>query len=345
MGPVLRTTLLAQTLLALVPTTAMAQSAGAVSVRVDYRSADGCPSAAAFLERLMARSANLKPSLEGEGRPTLVVRVTRSGSSKRGAGATVHGELTVRDADGNEAKRSVDGDTCESVVDAVALMSAMALDPVGALEARHEGDTAATIPPVVPPAEPTVPSNEDDTIVVDSRPGLHVAVGAGGNAAFGIAPVVAPTGDAFVELRWTTRGLWSPSLRAGFEYAAASDARESDVAGGIRLTRSLATVDACPIAWSVGPVRLTPCVHLEGGAVSAEGLGVTPTHSSVRPWLAGGADGRVRYSLGRRFFLELGGGLDLPFVRDQFYVEPSTTVFKAPVVSGFLGAALGVTIL
>jgi hypothetical protein len=296
--------------------------------RVDYQAPPDCPTASDFFERLHARAHARRPP-EGA-TPALVVRVTR-----REHGVRVHGELSVRYVDGSDATRTVDGDACDSVVDALALMSAMALDPTASLD-------GTSAPPAEPQPVAAVTDDLDGSLPIDVRSGWHVAVGAGGGATFVIAPVGAPDGTGFLEL---VRGgtVWSPSVRVGFEYASSGAV---GVAGGdIKLGSSLGVLDVCPASWRLGAFRLAPCVRLEGGVLDVSGVDVMPAKSALRPWAAAGALGRVRYVPLARFFVELSGGVLAPLVRDHFYFDPSdTTVFRPPVASGFAGGAVGITI-
>ncbi len=319
--------------------TARAQGEGpdARSVRVDYQSGRDCPTASGFLERIAMRSANIRVVRDGDTAWRLVVRVVRSPH-----GPEAHGDLSIRSPDGSEARRAVDGDTCDSVVDALALMSAMALDP--AVVPR------ATTPDVSPPAPAATVTasggNDADAHPATTRsPAWQLPVWAGGGAVFGIAPVAVPDVWGAVELARAVGGLGSSSVRAGFDYANSGAA--SVTGGGIRVVRSVGVVEACPAWWSPGPFRLAPCLHLEAGTLAASGLEVTPERSAVRPWLAVGAVGSVRYVPVHRLFVELAGGLHLPLVRDRFYFEPdtTTTVYRAPAVAGFVSGAIGFRIL
>jgi hypothetical protein len=101
----------------------------------------------------------------------------------------------------------------------------------------------------------------------------------------------------------------------------------------------------CPVRLLAWRLRLVPCLHGEGGALDAQGLGVSPERSEVRPWIAVGLLGRVRVVAISPFFLELSGGALVPLQRDRFYFEPDSTVFRPPAITGLAGAAVGLTIL
>jgi hypothetical protein len=308
------------------PLLSRAQAARGAPARVDYEAPPECPGVMEFNARLAARSAGHESTRADVS--ALVVRIRSSGH-----GSQAQGELSVRYADGSEATRVVGGDTCDSVVDALALMSAMSLTAVAS--------------PLAPPKElPATPPGVDDVSrdgPLDGRPGLHLSAGAGGGATFAMAPVAAPEALVFLEGSRQNGTLWSPSLRAGFEYAASG---ATNVPGGaMKVTRSLGELDGCPLAWSPGAFRLSPCVHMEVGALEASGLSVMPENTARRPWFAAGALARTRYVMSSRIFVELTGGVVAPFVRDRFYFEPTeSTVFRAPAVSGFVSGGIGVTI-
>jgi hypothetical protein len=299
------------------------------SVRVDYQGPADCPTASGFQERLATRTSNIRVVREGDTTWRLVVRVARA---PRGSGT--HGELSIRNADGGEARRAVDGDTCESVVDALALMSAMALDP-SVMPRAAEPDAPVPAPPAAAAA--------DVALRPDASTSLHVSAWVGGGAVFGVAPVAVPDVWAGLELAPAAGSLGSPTVRAAFDYAR-SGASAVSSGGAIEVARSIGVVEGCPAWWSPGSFRLAPCLRLEGGALAASGLGVTPGRSAVRPWLAVGALGSARYVPRSWLFVEISGGLHVPLVRDRFYFEPDTAVFRAPAAAGFVGGALGFAI-
>jgi hypothetical protein len=343
---------------------------GDIPVRVDYRALAGCP-AGPFLDRLLARSSHIRAAQANEPAPLVVVRVLRQG---RGA----HGHLVVHDVDGTEAQRNVEGDTCESVFSALVLMSAIALDPslvaqaqgaetassasadASAGAASTTGTPNATGATDASPTEPadghsdvstSLPSTNDaatDDVgshgretPIDRRPGLHLALGGGAGVESGAAPQALLTWGAYLEAT-RSESVLAPVARLAFEHANSGDQPASF--GGVRFVRNLGVLDGC-LRWAAGPVRLLPCVEVEGGALAASGQDVVPARSDTRPWVALGALARVRYVPISPLFLEIDGGLRLPLLRDRFFFEPDNTVFRAPAISAFGGGTLGFSIL
>ena len=313
-------------------------------VSVDYQSPSECPDEATYGSELHGRNPKVAvasaPTPTDSG-PRLVVRVIR----RMGAGGqvTFHGEFVVRYPDGTAAKRSVDGEACSSVVDALALMSAMTLDPTGTLAGKS---TTASPPDVTPSVPPVPPASTQPRTAKDADRGIHLSAGIGANAVWGIGPAALPEGLGFLELSWSNESLFSPAVRVAVSYAGGPS--ESVTGGSVTTSRTEARVDACPVRWEWGAAwRALPCAVVEGGALAATGDGVTPSLHALRPWVAAGLAGKVQWRAGRSLFLEVVGGATVPFVRDHFYFEPNatTTVFQAPVVTGFFGIGVGYTIL
>ncbi len=294
-----------------------------------------CPPGVVFGAQLMARSHHLRVARSGDVGPRLVVGLTAHAGVK---GA--HGEISIRYPDGTEAKRSVDGETCESVVEALTLMSAMALDPTLSAPAP------AAPPPSAEPEKPGEPPPPPPvgTAALDLEPGRHLEVGLGGELLLDTSPVLVPAASAFVQLDRVRPGIWSQSLRATLSYADSTDVAVT-ATGYILTTRTALELDGCPLRWAPGPMRITPCLHFEGGAFTAASYGVVPLASSLRPWFGAGGLVRVAFVFGHRFFVEVSGGVDLPWVRDRYYFNPDVTVYKPPAVSPLAGLALGFTIM
>jgi hypothetical protein len=303
-------------------------------IRVRYEAVNGCPASGQFVGKLGARRPGLTVASADQEAPALVVRITSVAP-----GSSFHGELVLRYLDGTEASRSVDGESCESVLDALALMSAMALDA----EKGSPAQPAIASPPVSSSPPLAVDGASPAAAAFDLEPRMHLAAGVGLAAAFEAAPVVVPASSGFVEVSRPDEAGWSPTLRLAYEHAATGAVAVPG--GGLQLVRNLGVIEGCPVRPAVGPFRLLPCLRVEGGNVAVSPSGLAVTHDASRPWFAAGVTGTVRYVPFWRVFVDVTGGLALPFVRDRFYFEQSGTVFRAPAVGGSLGGAVGFTIL
>jgi hypothetical protein len=332
---------------------ASSRPAGAqAATRVDYSASAGCPDEGAFVARVRARTSRLHPPSSGEAASEYRVQVTA-----REAGA--RGTLTVIEPSGATSSREVEGDTCESVVEALALIAALALDP--------DASTAA-LPPMPAPAPSTPKASSapaqgaagGDTPSVISRdtaagarsepPALapwagHLAAIAGAELTSGLTPGALVGPALSVEAVWRRRDrprAVEPVLdvRLGVSRLAASVPAQ---VGSARFTWTLGRLEGCPVRVVVGSFEALPCVRFDGGDLQAVGLGVDlPRPAASRLWLSLGALGRLRWTPLAPIFLEVDAGVSAPLVRDRFYFDtPPTTIYDVPALAAIAGAAAG----
>jgi hypothetical protein len=334
--------------------------ASPIPVRVDVQSVELC--ASGFLGQLEQRDPNVRAAEGNEAAPRLTVRIARAPRGRE------HGSLVIQDVDGSFSRREVDGDSCESVLGALALMAVIAVDPgapvsrdtsAPAPSATPGGATATASAPSESPRSGTKEGGSDKdagTGPPEARDGgtterpsslsssssVHVGFGAGAGVSTGFAPTVAWVVPAFAELRWGEATRVGPLLRGGYLHGDSGD--DSATGGSARFVANLGTLDVCArIPFGRGFQGL-PCLHAEGGTLAAAGLDIVPARTATRPWVGVGALGAVRYDVVSVVFAELSVDLRLPLIRDRFFFEPSTTVFHPPPLALFGGASLGVTI-
>ncbi|WP_437521985.1 hypothetical protein WME79_30345 [Sorangium sp. So ce726] len=138
-------------------------------LRIAYEAHDGCPDAAAFLREVTARTDLARAAAADEAALDVRVRITSSGGRSRGRITLGRGE--------DARVREVDGSTCGEVVAALALITALRVDPTASLdpqppavgprssEAPDAGgapapavDPAAAPPPAADPTAPAQPA-------------------------------------------------------------------------------------------------------------------------------------------------------------------------------------------
>ncbi len=325
-----------------------------VPVRVDFHGMEGCSDGAELQRELDARDARIRTVGPGERAPLLVVTLTRGGRQ------LVHGRLVVEDVDGTSSRRDVDGDGCESVLGALALMAVIAVDPAAKPPSTNPtgttSPTGATSPTGTTSAtSPTSPTSAEDSGAppegasptghrgIGEGQGPHVGVTAGAGATTGISPAVAWTLPLSAEVAWGRETAASFLLRGGFLHA--DSGQDKATGGDVRFELDEGTLDLCASFPVTSALRLLPCAHTEAGSLAATGSNITPARSASRPWAGLGAAGAVRYRLFSPVFLELSLGVRFPLVRDRFFFEPDTTVFRPPLAAAFGAASLGVTFL
>jgi hypothetical protein len=121
-----------------------ARSGEAIALRVEFDAPADCASADAFYEGVLSRMPQARRASPGEDAVRLGVRLTRVGNK-------VRGQLRLIDAPGDADTRTVDGASCDEVVEVLSLTAALAL---------AWKPTRPPVPPRPPPtpAAPRAPS-------------------------------------------------------------------------------------------------------------------------------------------------------------------------------------------
>ncbi len=101
-----------------------------IAVSIELDAPPACADVARFYARLRARTDRVRGAEPGEPAIKLRVRLTPSGNK-------VHGELSFMD---ESAPRSVDGSSCDEVVEALSLTAALALDPSALMQVPTASD-------------------------------------------------------------------------------------------------------------------------------------------------------------------------------------------------------------
>jgi hypothetical protein len=320
-----------------------------VPVQLEYEGPAVCPDTAAFTREVLARAPRARVAAPAERARTLLARV------KPGGGHGYDGVLVVRDTGGATTERAVHAPSCDELVTALAVIAAVVIDPMtaktGAIDAGYAlADAAAdaaeaavavtdadadALPPTTPPEVPTSPRRSEPPHAREPREQWEISAGIGGGAIGGSAPTLLFSVPVFFEVSRNPAGLFDPALRIRFERTATS----ASEAGAF--TRTGGSVDLCPVALRARSLRAQPCARIDLAALAVSGRDVEPVRSAVRPWFALGPVARVRLDLGSRVFIELEGGLLLAVVRDRFFVEPGTLVYRAPLVGATTAFAVG----
>ncbi len=314
-----------------------------VAVHVDYSAAQGCPDALGFGEELRAR-AKVRFVADKDATRGLVLRVTR-------AGKHFEGKLVVRDGTAEETERRVRGDTCAEVVSGLALVSAFALGftPVTEREdAQSPPDVAlADIaqPAPVKDAAPELVIRPVTAEMVDSSttaapppaPQLwSLYAGADAQLISDLSPNLTFASPVYFEVARSFGSKVGVAFRVRLSRATSTDAATFTLtAGGL---------DFCPLSYFARPIRLDLCARGVGGMLNAVGIGVTPARAATRPWASVGAAASVDLYMLGPIYTRLEAALDVPLVRDRFFVQPNDTVWMAPVVGWSGGLGAGATI-
>ena len=304
-----------------------------VAVQFDYEARPGCPDADAFVREVLARAPRARVANAAERARTLVARIRTSGRELEGA-------LVVRDVDGATTERTVHAQSCGELVTALAVIAAIVIDPItaksGELDAADAGPPPAA--PVVPSPEP--PVTPPPVSVPEGTTAWTFSAGAGGGLVGGASPTVLLSVPVFLEASRQVSGVVEPAARLRFERTSLGSTTGS--AGGASFVLTSGAADVCPIALRARSFRIQPCARAELGALTARGRGVEPTRSDTRPWFALGPVARARLEIAGPVFAELEAALLASFIRDRFYVEPATLIYRPPALGGTTAFAVGV---
>jgi hypothetical protein len=293
----------------------------ASAAAVWYRSGEGCPDGAAFIELLRQRSVPAQLAQVGD---RIDFVVTLGGGPDGG-----RGRLERQAEQGTVALREVQGKTCEGVADALALSLALAWDPntqppvtegtpsspePSAVDLPAAPTRVATIPPPAPgaPAART-PISEPSRNV---RIGLDGSVWSlsEGTSFFG--------GSVFGELRGSRVGAgFRPLIRLSAELALSPELG-NDVQGSIGAAR----VEGCPVSIGSRMLQLRPCTGFDLGMLRAAGGGRAGASSSGF-WAAWSTHARLSWETGATWGLDVQAGVIVPLTHYELTVgEPAQSV-------------------
>jgi hypothetical protein len=276
------------------------------AISLQYLAPANCPSEQAFVSRVEVHTRKVRWVPADEARRHLSITV-----EVRDARTT--GTLTI---DG-EGERSITARTCEEVVDALALATALAIDP-DQLGTEPE-------PPPDPAPEPEReleprPSQKTPTVVPRAKGPEPGSLGAGSHLLFSVAPDIVAGVSLDVALRGRWLSVFDSSLRLSFGYL---DSGFLERPTALRLTwlpwsRAL----ACPVHLPLAPhLDFSPCIGGQLGrlrAVSGEAID-EPLPASYRQWFAVDAGAELELAFEPFGLYLMGGGL-LPLRRLRYLV-------------------------
>lgn len=333
-----------------------ARGDGTEPIRIQVSAPEGCAGTDAFIAEVSARTARARLAGAGEVARSFTVTIVAAGKRARGT-------LVIEDPHGAGGHREVSGESCAEVASALALVTALAIDP--------KASTAAKVvprpPPPPPSPPPSLPPPTPPPPRIPQRPPPLTALPwwgpVGGplpafpmappgprwrwsavlrvGAASAIAPSVVPVLSGAIELA-RLDGLLSPALRLAYVQA---DSGAQVVGLGpqrARFALLAGRLEVCPVRAVIhGPISAAPCALFEAGALAADGLSPFSPSTRTRPWAAPGLGARVQIDVLGDAMVEVDGGAVFPLVRDEFYFSPTLTAHVVPTVGGFVGGGVG----
>jgi hypothetical protein len=299
-------------------TKSRAQTGEPVSIRID--GSVPCTSDADFFERVRRRAAGARSGQADEPTRTFTIRID-------GTAPSMQGRLSVVHLDGRSSTREVSGESCNDVVDALALITAVDIDPDAARAAPSEQ-------PVLPPPAPAFDEQRAPTVdwvpASESGPSWHLAAGIEPSVIARVAPQSLVGLPVFVELTRASSASWAPSFVLGFERTLDSTT-ESQVGDAVfDLVEGFA--QACTLLRGWERFWAGPCTRFEVGALQAAGKGgksLISARPDSGPWLAFGLAGRADFRLAGPVHLGAQIGLGIPLVRYDYRFDPGPSFGEA----------------
>lgn len=332
-------------------------------VHIQFNATKGCSDEATFVRAVKKRTKRLDRAGEPDAARSFVVTIRRASTS-----ASASGQLEIRGPGVATSMRTVAGDTCDEVAAALALMTALALDPgarerstrpenapdsanpTGISESPEEaGDTssplrAAKVPgPAAPrPSTPDRRAREpeagtESATATRAEGGRPLRWSAGGQIHAGdrVSPAVAWGGALFIEAALSGTRV-RPAVRGGLLFSQASGAVPSGAEADFRWY--LAFLEGCPtnLATAEGGLALAPCLAVHAGVLRGHGRNLDQNENTAHMWADLGPVVRARASLGRGLSVEAQGSIVFPLRRLSFDVQDTgpgvaaTTVFAVP---------------
>src|SRR5579883_1025485 len=284
-----------------------------------YEAPATCPPRAEFARRLRGR---LGPA-QGPGQPPRVLQVR----IETGRDGRYVGTVSLTPAGGRSTAKALSGNDCDGLVDALALVSALALrsdaEPTDSAPPEPPAPPAPARPAAPPPAPPAGPP-------APAAPASRWAVEVGALVASGPAPSAILSG--VVGVGWSGRraGVLDPAVALDLAAGASPDLAET---GG---TASFAWFDAradlCALGVALGPgAEVRGCLLGDAGVLRASGSNTAAPASSSRGWLSLGASARLEVAVGDRFGIHLAAAVEAPLRRDR-YAFGSSDFFEVPAV-------------
>lgn len=310
-----------------------------------YRSTEGCPDGARFMESMGARSAHVRLAEAGD-RVDFVVNLALTPEGARG-------RLERETERGTVAIREVVDASCEQVAQVIALNLSLALDPTGGVPPSEEVEpTDATSAqdfteetPSQTEAEPPAEAQDQNQRTSAStstssrepeapeptftrwRAGLQVG------AQSGITPSLAARGTLFLEAQGLISSL--PTLTVRVATVGVVGSSDTQI-GTIQQSLWAGRLEVCPVSLRAATLEFTPCVAGEVGQLRAAG-----PLSDAAPFGAVGAHTRGIWTLSNPLSLEADVGVSLPLRKYEVAAGSATLYRSAPVgVFAVLGAAV-----
>jgi hypothetical protein len=320
-------------------------------IQLEYTAPQGCPDRGEFQARV-----------ESAGEIRFVAGGATRFDVRIDDGTPLVGRLVVRRGDEVEGTREVRARTCSALVEALALMVDLAVDPTAAHERSANGTISQPVPSTAgnfqvasnsspPPIAPVDHEDLDSLPTPEAEPPVPARllvphtfyVGVDAALATAVSPHTLAGPAPYVGLRLGNPGPFQPALRVAFLYASSGSLEAAS--GSASFHWAVLRADGSVLTWPPGPAHLLACLRLEAGTLTGAGAVVPDADSRMRVWFAAGPVLRAEWAPIGTLFLDADVAAMLHLTDDRFYFAPDATVYSVPLLGVEAAAGLGVHFL
>ncbi len=303
--------------LAVVASTGPARSEPAAVVYfLEYVAPAGCPGEVTFRSQVRARTSNLAFASGQVDAPRLSILIAEVDSGYLG-------RMSFDSGPGGSTSREIEAKTCDEVVAALALTTALNFDP-------DAGDLRPRTGPPGNLGQPTPPRTQ-----VLGPPPWSIGAELAATAAASSFPT--PRGGLFVD--WLApRADWTFGGGAALFYGFGKGG--DGERGRVALSLLNARLSLCPLARR-SVVQISACAFGDLGILKASGEGVSHPRTERRPWVSGGLQLWASFPASSRWFFAVHGEASVIAVRQHFRLENNFEIYAVGRLAGALGVASG----
>jgi hypothetical protein len=312
---------------------------------VEYIAPDGCPAAEVFRAQVAARTPVFR---EHAAEHAVRVEIVSEPGGVLGRASLVLA--------GHAAERELRAARCDEVVEALALVVAILIDPnadtrplavasvpPAAAEPAVAVPVAPSVPaPAAPPVERHSPSDEEDPPEPSrpAGPSYRFIAGAHLAAEGAVAPELTLGPRAFFGADLRGDWPWPSSLR--LSGARLLSRRLRDGSGSVKLALDVARAEACFVRLQEGRLAVEPCAGFSAGVLRVDSDHPLVGRDHRLFWADAGALVRGSVTVVDRLVAEAELGADVPLVQYRYGFQGRPALFKTARVGMHLGVGLGV---
>ena len=316
-------------------------------VSIRYQAPAECRSEAWFLQQVLRRARHARLAVGSESAREFRVVITQSANESRA-------RLDFVDVESKHVQRDLEGSNCAEVVAGIALITALAIDPLLADPTQEHAASASSDraqqfppqavakPPLTLPVSPANASSNTAGAPIGEPRRSSLLLGVSLGTASYIAPVWAPSITLYSEFVSPNHGA---ALRLRISYSDSGEVTRN--AANMRFWLAAGMTEGCPWAAQLTTgLRIWPCAGAQIGILHAQGLQSerlpfpNSTHSL---WLAGDIALRTQIELSRTLVFEIEGqGLATVLRHSYVYERPLTIGYRTPALGTAVYAAMGV---